>query len=140
MVSTFMPQALARSSRWGVRIMVPSSSMISQHSPQGVSPARRHRSTVASVWPLRASTPPGRATRGNTWPGRRRSSGRVDGSTHLRQVYPRSWAEMPVVVSTWSMDTVKAVEWLSVFTFTICSSPSRAATSPLMGVQMSPLA
>ena len=47
---------------------------------------------------------------------------------------------MPVVVSTWSMETVKAVQWLSVFTFTICSSPSRAAISSLMGVQMRPLA
>ena len=49
-------------------------------------------------------------------------------------------ALMPVVVSTWSMDTVKAVAWLSVFTFTICSSPSRSAISALMGVQISPLA
>lgn len=30
------------------------------------------------------ASPP--ATKGNTWPGRRRSSGRVDRSTHLRQV------------------------------------------------------
>ena len=120
--------------------MVPSSRMISQQRPQGVRPARRHRSTVASVWPLRVSTPPRRATSGNTWPGRRRSSGRVEGSTHLRQVKPRSSAEMPVVVSTWSMDTVKAVQWLSVLTLTICSRPSRAATSSLMGVQIRPLA
>ena len=47
---------------------------------------------------------------------------------------------MPVVVSTWSTDTVKAVQWLSVLTFTICSRPRRAATSSLMGVQIKPLA
>ena len=38
------------------------------------------------------------------------------------------------------METVKAVQWLSVFTFTICSRPSRSAISWLMGVQISPLA
>ena len=40
-------------------------------------------------------------------------------STHFMAVRERSTAEIPVVVSTWSMDTVKAVEWLSVFTATI---------------------
>ena len=34
-------------------------------------------------------------------------------------VRERSAAEMPVVVSTWSMETVKAVSWLSVFRVTI---------------------
>ena len=49
------------------------------------------------------------------WPGRRKSSGRVaSGSTHFMAVTDRSAAEMPVVVSTWSMETVKAVSWLSV--------------------------
>ena len=86
MVSTFSPHSPAFSKSSVVRIMVPSSRMISQHRPQGTRPARRHRSTVASVWPPRTSTPPRRAVRGNTWPGRRRSSGRVSGSTHLRQV------------------------------------------------------
>ena len=38
-----------------VRIIVPSSRMISQHRPHCSSPARRHRSTVASVWLLRVS-------------------------------------------------------------------------------------
>ena len=66
MVSTFSPHSFAFSSSSVVRIMVPSSRMISQHSPHWASPARRHRSTVASVWPLRTSTPPRRATSGNT--------------------------------------------------------------------------
>ena len=32
----------------------------------GATPARRHSSTPASVWPRRARTPPGTARRGNT--------------------------------------------------------------------------
>ena len=53
-------------------------------------------------------------------------------------VYPRSAAEIPVVVSTWSTDTVNAVEWLSVFSETICGSPSCPASAALIGVQISP--
>ena len=52
----------------------------------------------------------------------------------------RSAAEMPVVVLTWSMLTVKAVSWLSVFSETICSRLSLCARSRLIGMQMSPLA
>ena len=103
----------------GARIMVPSSRMISQQRPTSFSPARRIRSTVASVWPLRSSTPLSLASRGNMWPGRRKSSGLASGSTHFMAVRERSAAEMPVVVSTWSMETVKAVSWLSVFRVTI---------------------
>ena len=51
--------------------------------------------------------------------GRRKSSGLASGSTHFMAVRERSAAEMPVVVSTWSMETVKAVSWLSVFRVTI---------------------
>ena len=79
--------------------MVPSSRMISQQRPQGFRPAMRIRSTVASVWPARRRTPPGRASSGNMWPGRRKSSGRMPSSTTLRAVRERSTAEMPVVVS-----------------------------------------
>ena len=39
-------------------------------------------------------------------------------------VMERSAAEMPVVVDTWSMETVKAVSWLSVFCCTIWGRPS----------------
>ena len=42
--------------------------------PAGVRPARRARSTEASVWPARTRTPPRRARRGKTWPGRTRSA------------------------------------------------------------------
>ena len=55
--------------------MVPSSRMISQITPLGLSPASRDTSTAASVWPARTSTPPGLATSGNTWPGETIASG-----------------------------------------------------------------
>ena len=53
----FRPHSAAFCCSSEARIMVPSSRMISQHSPHSFSPASRHRSTVASVWPLRSSTP-----------------------------------------------------------------------------------
>ena len=62
--------------------------MISQMTPAGVSPASRARSTAASVWPARTSTPPSRARSGNTWPGRSRSCGRrvrIDRRQHRRR-------------------------------------------------------
>ena len=43
------------------------------------------------------------------------------------------------MVFTWSMDTVKAVQWLSVFSLTICGSCRRLASAADMGVQISPL-
>ena len=48
---------------------------ISQSTPAGGRPARRARSTAASVWPGRRSTPPSLARSGNTCPGRDRSAG-----------------------------------------------------------------
>ncbi len=63
----------------GTRAMVPSSFMISQITPAGTSPARRARSTEASVCPARTSTPPLRARSGKMCPGRARSLGRVAG-------------------------------------------------------------
>ena len=114
--------------------------MISQQTPHSLSPARRIRSTVASVCPLRTRTPPALAINGNTCPGFLKSSGRVASSTHFIMVYERSAAEIPVVVSLWSMDTVNAVPWLSVFSDTMGGRPSRDAASALMGVQISPFA
>ena len=55
--------------------MVPSSCRISQSTPAGWSPASCARSTAASVWPARRSTPPALARSGKTWPGCTRSSG-----------------------------------------------------------------
>ena len=42
---------------------------LADHARPGLSPARRARSTAASVWPARSSTPPSLARSGNTWPG-----------------------------------------------------------------------
>ena len=90
--------------------MVPSSFMISQMTPDGFRPASRARSTAASVWPARSSTPPGRAMSGNTWPGCTRSEGPLSGSMATWIVCARSAAEMPVVTpSRASTDTVNAV-------------------------------
>ena len=83
--------------------------------PAGTSPASRARSTLASVWPTRCSTPPGRARSGKMWPGRRRSDGTVAGLMATWMVVARSLAEMPVVTPnrrSASMLTVKAVDEL----------------------------
>ena len=53
---------------------------------------------------------PGTAVSGNMCPGLRKSSGRAEASTHLRAVTDLSAAEMPVVVDSWSIDTVNAVQ------------------------------
>ena len=55
------PWRLANASSSGRRAIADlSSETISHSTPAGVSPAARARSTVASVWPARLSTPPGR--------------------------------------------------------------------------------
>ena len=94
--------------------MSPLSAMISQQSPAGFKPAILRRSTVASVCPSRSNTPPAFARSGNMCPGRLKSSGTEVSETTARAVIPRSMAEIPVLVSLWSIDTVNAVSWLSV--------------------------
>ena len=96
--------------RSGTRAIVPSGFMISQTTPAGVRPARRARSTAASVWPIRSRTPPWRARSGKTWPGWTRSSGFELGLIATWIVRARSCAEIPVVTpSRASTETVKAV-------------------------------
>ena len=73
----FRPWRSQYSARSGTRAIEPSSFITSQITPAGISPARRARSTLASVWPARSSTPPGLAFSGLTWPGWTRSSGLV---------------------------------------------------------------
>ena len=77
-----------------------SSRIISQHRPHSFKPARRIRSTVASVWPFLSSTPFFLARRGNMCPGRRKSSARASCAAQALAVMPRSFAEIPVVVET----------------------------------------
>ena len=92
------------------RITVPSSFTSSPSTPTGGSPASLQRSTAASVWPERISTPPSRAISGKMWPGRTKSPAPMLPLASARTVVERSSAEMPVV-TPWrkSTDTVKAV-------------------------------
>ena len=84
--------------------------MISQTTPAGARPARRARSTAASVCPERWSTPPVRARSGKTWPGWTRSWAVDVGSIATWIVWARSAAEMPVETpSRASIETVNAV-------------------------------
>ncbi len=117
--------------------MEPSSFIISEIAPTGVFPARRVRSTAASVWPRRTRTPPSRARSGTTWPGRLRSPAAVSGSPSTRMVRARSAAEMPVVTPVRaSTETVKAVPLRSWLVWWAGGSSSRSAVAAGMATQM----
>ena len=62
-----------------------------------------------------------------------------DSSTQAIAVTERSAAEMPVEVEMWSMDTVKAVSWLSVLFCTIWGNCSLRTKASDMGIQIRPL-
>ncbi len=125
----------------GSRSMTPSSPAISTMAPAGRRPARRARSTAASVWPLRTRTPPGLARSGKMWPGRTKSPGSEVPLASRRRVVARSAAEMPVV-TPWaalaSTETVKAVFMDSVLCWTICGSSRRSSSGPSIGAQIRP--
>ncbi len=126
-------------SRSGTRAIVPSSFMISQITPDGLRPARRARSTAASVCPVRSSTPPSLALSGKTWPGWTRSRGIEFGSMATWIVRARSWAEIPVETpSRASIDTVNAVSNGDSFLAAIRSRPSSSQRSPVRARQISP--
>src|SRR5829696_3571413 len=107
-VTSLTPCSLENLSRSGTRAIVPSSFMISQITPAGLNPASLARSTAASVWPARCSTPPGLARKGKTCPGITRSSGPVASSTATLQVWALSAAEMPVVMPSFA--SIEAVD------------------------------
>src|SRR5260370_6607722 len=131
----------ANFSRSGMRAMVPAAFIASQMTPAGLRPASRARSTLPSVWPARTSTPPLRARRGKTWPGRTRSSGDASGLMAALIVVARSAALMPVVTPrAASMLTVNAVEYVLWFSLTIMVRPSRRTCSSVRLRQMSPRA
>src|ERR687893_420616 len=79
-------------SRSGTRAIVPSSFMISQITPAGLSPASLERSTAASVCPARCSTPPPLARSGM-------SSLSISSSAIGRQIRPRPWVAMKFMSS-----------------------------------------
>src|SRR5918994_1849041 len=115
--------------------------MTSQITPAGIRPARRARSTAASVCPVRSSTPPGRARSGKTWPGWTRSPAPRLGSMAVWIVAERSAAEIPVVTpSRASIEIVKAV-WSGASLFSaIGLSPSSSHRSGVRQRQMRPRA
>ena len=110
MVPIFSPCSCAKPMRSGKRAMLPSSFIISQITPDGLSPASREISMAASVWPARTKTPPSRARNGNTCPGVAMSAAVLLESIATATVLARSWAEIPVVTpSRASIEMVKAV-------------------------------
>jgi hypothetical protein len=125
-VATWIRWVRPNAIRSGRRAISPSGFMISQITPDGLSPASRARSTEPSVWPTRSSTPPSRARSGNMCPGTTMSRGPAVGSMATFTVCARSAAEIPVVTpSRASMLTVNAVLNTLVLWLAIIGSPSR---------------
>jgi hypothetical protein len=123
----------------GPRLTVPSSFTSSPITPASGRPASRARSTAASVWPERSSTPPSLAISGKTWPGRTKSSALALALASARTVLQRSSAEMPVVrPKRQSTETVKAVPIGASFSATMGSSLSRRASAGPSGAQRIP--
>ena len=120
------------STRSGTRAIVPSSFITSQITPDGLSPARRGRSTAASVCPVRSRMPPGLALSGTTWPGCTRSAGRVEGSIATWIVCARS------PESRAAIETSKAAWKEDSFFAAIRSSPSSSERSDVSARQIRP--
>ena len=121
--------------------MVPSSFMISQHTPTGSMPAMRRMSTVPSVCPARRMTPPSTARSGKQWPGCTKSSSVQRESASFMVVMERSKALMPVVMPSFASTlTVKAVCSFSVLCWVCMGSPRASTRSGAMGTQISPRA
>ena len=123
----------------GRRAIAPSSRIISQITPMGRQPASLTKSTAASVWPARCSTPPERARSGKMWPGCTRSSGTAVGDDMTSIVLARSAALMPLPMPcAASTLTWKSVRKLSRFCCTMRSMPSCCSRSPVVGTQINP--
>src|SRR5947208_2945876 len=107
--------------------------------PDGFRPASRARSTEASVWPVRSSTPPAFALSGCTCPGVTMSVSSLVGSIATCIVCAWSWTLMPVVTpSRASMVTVNGVWWGDSFFAAIRSSPSSSQRSGVSARQIQP--
>ncbi len=141
MLTIGMPCRPAKRRSSGSRAMLPSALITSQITAAGFSPARRSRSIEPSVWPARASTPPGAARSGKTWPGVTRSSGFASSAAAARMVRARSRAEMPVSTpSRAPIETVKAVPRGAVLWRTIIGSCSRSSCAASSDRQTRPRA
>ena len=115
--------------------------MTSHSTPTGFSPARRHRSTAASVCPaLHENAALARAQREDVTRTREICCAVAVGSASARIVAARSLEETPVVVPMRrSTDTVNAVRCDSLLACTICGRSRRASSSSSIGTQMMPL-
>mmetsp|Transcript_7950 Transcript_7950/g.26412 ORF Transcript_7950/g.26412 Transcript_7950/m.26412 type:complete len:287 (-) Transcript_7950:120-980(-) len=135
------PCSSAKRRRSGRRAISPSESRTtSERTPTGAPPASRERSTAASVWPPRLSTPPARERSGKMCPGRRRSAAVVRLLASARTVCERSAAEMPVVDASKSHVTVNAVDIVSVLLVggTISGSSNASARSSSIDTHTTP--
>src|SRR5258708_13033138 len=136
---TLIPCSLAKASKSGMRDMVPSAFISSVITPAGYRPARIARSTAASVWPARVSTPPSAARSGKVWPGIEKSEAVADGSRTVRSVAARSCADAPVVVASLaSMLTLKAVPSRLVLRSTMGAMPSSSSRPAMTGMHTRP--
>ncbi len=107
----------------------------------GCSPARRARSTAASVWPLRRNTPASWAYSGFIWPGRPNVSGTDSGSASARMVAQRSSMLTPVEQpSSLSTVTVNGVPNIEVFCSTWWGSSSSLQRDMVRGTHSTPRA
>ena len=109
--------------------------------PAGKNPAKRARSTAASVCPERLRTPPSLATKGNTCPGLFNSPAFVFGLTKACIVFDLSSADIPELTPCpfKSTETVKAVSIISVFFVTIGCNDSFLHLLDVIGTQTKPL-
>ncbi len=136
----FSENFFAISNSSGNRAIVPSSFITSTNTPADSNPARRARSTAASVCPVLRNTPPAFARSGKICPGLPNAAGCVCGSTNACMVLALSCAEIPVVVPCpiRSTETVKAVSCKEVLEVTIGSSSSCLQRSSVSATQISP--
>ena len=113
--------------------------MISQITPAGIRPARRARSTAASVWPTRSSTPAAAGLEREHVAGLDELARAGLGSIATWIVRARSAAEIPVLTpERASIETVKAVSKADSFLAAIRSRPSSSQRSPVSARQISP--
>ena len=140
-VTILMSCSRANATRSGMPATEPSSWSISQITAAGEQPARRARSTDASVCPARTSTPPSRARIGKMWPGRVSCSGVESAPTRTWMVRARSAEEAPVAIpSRASTETVNCFESGDVLRPVMSGTFIASRRSPAIATQTMPRA